>query len=207
MNGNLNASSKKSVVETSIDSLVLNSGSTFSISDAKFNKSIIANDKSELIINENVKISEYLTLELSDSSFINFGNSVIEGICKEIKIQRKDDAKKLKDDFNEEVSIDLICGSKFDCSNWKTKYNGNDSFYKYAKCTSKENDVCLTLSNVEEKSLQSKKKKGLSNGVIAAIVIACVVVVIAVIVLIAVFVKKSRYKLAFIKHFLNKINI
>lgn len=117
-----------------------------------------------------------MILELSETSFINFGNSVIEGVCKEIKIQRKDEtknSKKLKDEFNEdeEVNINWICGSKFDCSNWKTKYNGNDSFYKYAKCSSKDNDVCLTLSNVEEKSLQNKKKKGLSTGIIAAIVI------------------------------------
>lgn len=56
LNRNLVARSQKSIIETSIESLVLNSRSVFKISEAQFNISIIANDNSKLI-EENAKIS------------------------------------------------------------------------------------------------------------------------------------------------------
>ncbi|KAK8843745.1 hypothetical protein M9Y10_024814 [Tritrichomonas musculus] len=189
----------------------MNAGSNLHVSEVEFNGSIIANDNSQVTIEKKAKFSEHSTLELSESSLIEFGNAAIEGICKEIKLLRNDDSLPALTKLEEQNSlspsqieseegifvVDLICGSNFDCPSWKARYNGTESsFYKYARCVENEGkkETCLSLSNVQEKSLQKSNKKKLSNGVIAAIVVAAVVVIIAIIVGVVFYIKKSSIK-------------
>ena len=122
---------------------------------------------------------------MSESSFIEFGQSEIEGICKEIRINKEKSINQLED----EIEVKLICGANFDCSSWKQKYI-EDDLYKYAKCSrnSNNNEMCLIASNKAE---PPAKKKSLSGGAIAGIIIAVIVVVVAVIVGIVVWKKKT----------------
>ena len=92
LNGNLLVENGNTDVISSIDSLVMNAGSNLHVSEVEFNGSIIANDNSQVTIEKKAKFSEHSTLELSESSLIEFGNAAIEGICKEIKLLRNNDS-------------------------------------------------------------------------------------------------------------------
>lgn len=84
----------------------------------------------------------------------------------------------------------MICGSKFNCQDWKDKFVGNDD-YIAAKCIKNDNNqICLAATNTPEVLNKDAKKKGVSSGIIIAIVSAVVIVVIAIIIGVLIYVKK-----------------
>ena len=143
---------------------------------------------SKIEIKDEVKFNKKSLIELSDSSFIELGDSEIEGICKEIKIHREKSADSLED--SQEINAKLICGKHLDCSEWKEKYT-EDDIYKYAKCINENDEVCLVASNKNDEKSSKKNKNSLSGGAIAGIIIAVVVVLIGIIVLVVMLQKKS----------------
>ena len=184
LNGSFNALSDYEQTEILIGSLSLYHYSNIQSSNVYFNESIEINSHSSIEITNKARFSGITKIELSESSFIEFGQSEIEGICKEIRINKEKSINQLED----EIEVKLICGANFDCSSWKQKYI-EDDLYKYAKCSrnSNNNEMCLIASNKAE---PSAKKKSLSGGAIAGIIIA-VIVVVAVIVGIVVWKKKT----------------
>lgn len=170
--------------DTSIGSLKMNQGSNIEVTNAIFSNSITCDAGSQMTIERKAKFNDKTVITLTDSSFINFGKSLIEGICKEIVVKQNG---KLLDD---EKSATIMCGSNFDCQAWKEKYSKDSSAYPYAKCTTEgQNGTCLVATNKNEET--PKKKKGLSKGAIAGIVIACIAVVV-IIIIVAVCVKKCN---------------
>ncbi|KAK8849876.1 hypothetical protein M9Y10_018463 [Tritrichomonas musculus] len=170
--------------DTSIGSLKMNQGSNIEVTSAIFSNSITCDAGSQMKIERKAKFNDKTVITLTDTSFINFGKSLIEGICKEIVVKQNG---KLLDD---EKSATIMCGSNFDCRAWKEKYSKDSSAYPYAKCTTEgQNGTCLVATNKNEET--PKKKKGLSKGAIAGIVIACIAVVV-IIIIVAVCVKKCN---------------
>lgn len=176
-----------------VNNFTLKLRSSLTISNAIFTENIISGFNSILKIKEKAFFDEQKSiLKLTDTSFINFGKSKIEGICKEIKITNvfSQSLFSIADDV--ENIIELICGSDFDCSSWKEKFIPNE-MYKSAKCIKKNvnNEVCLVASNKEEKKMTNKNS--LSTGAIVRIVLdVSAVVIIAIIVGIVLWQKKYR---------------
>ena len=173
-------------VETKIDELRLKKGSQLTLVKTNIAKVIKASPRSKLVIEGSAAFNNETKIEMTETSFINFGSSEVNGVCNEIKLNEdKEDVGILLDD---EKSIPLICGSNFDCSAWKEKYVGNAEFFA-AKCISRDNQICLAATN---KANIDAKNNGLPIGATIAIVVVVIVVVIAVIVIVIVVVKRRN---------------
>lgn len=194
-NGKIETYQNNQLTETSIDSLKLNQGSNIEVLNASFNNLITCNGKSKMKIEKRAKLCDQSTIKLTDSSFINFGKSLVDGICKEIIIVESNQNELKKLDNSDEKSASVMCGSNFDCSAWKEKYSKNPSSYPYAKCTGEnggnDDEKCLVVTNKSED--EPKKSKGLKKSAIIGIVIGCVVAVILIIIIV-VAVKKCNRK-------------
>lgn len=188
LNNSFNALSNQDEVDILVGTLKMNPYSSVTSSNLVINNKIITMPHSKIEFKDEIKFNKKSIIELSDSSFIEFGESEIEGVCKEIKIKREKSADSLED--SQEIDAKLICGKHFDCSEWKEKYT-EDSIYKYAKCVKENDEVCLVASNKNEKGSNKTKKNKLSGGAIAGIIIAVVVVLICIIVLVVMLQKKT----------------
>lgn len=190
-NGKIETYVNDKLSETSIGSLKMNQGSNIEVTNAKFSNSITCGSGSKMKIDGKAKFNDETTISLTDTSLINFGDSAIEGICKEIVILDSNQRAIEMDD--NEASASVICGLNFDCDSWKEKYSQKSAKYPYATCTKSDDnsETCLTVKNKSEPS-PTKKKKGLPKAVIIGIVVVCVVVVIIIIVAIAVCARRHR---------------
>lgn len=191
LNNTFNAINDEEEIGIAIESLTMNQGSSISTSNVLFEDKIITKPNSRIEVNGKVRFDEETKMEMSDSSFIELGESKIKGTCQEIKVVKEKSANSLDD--SEEVNAKLICGKNLDCSAWKQKYS-KDDFYKYAKCIEEDDEVCLVASNKGGEQTDKKKKNSLSGGAIAGIIIAVVVVLIVVIVVVVVLQKSTRNK-------------
>lgn len=141
----------------------MNHGSSIEVHNVSFNNSITMRKNSKISIQKEARFNEETIISLIDSSFIDIGDSLIEGICQKIVIQNDNqNATNLEEDGdNETFNAQIICGTNYDCSSWKEKYSLNYAKYPYAKCTEEEqNRKCLVATNKIENV--PKKKKGLS---------------------------------------------
>ncbi|KAK8867162.1 hypothetical protein M9Y10_010138 [Tritrichomonas musculus] len=178
-------------VEIKVNDVKLNKGSQLTITKFNVTNVIKTSSQSKLIVESMVAFDDNSRMELMESSLIDFGSSLIEGIVKEIKLLEPEPESKLQDG---EKMISLMCGINFNCSLWKEKFVGN-SEYLSAKCIKNNFDdqVCLAASNSAnglDKNVNDKKP--LSGGAIAGIVIAVfVVAAAAVIIVLFVFRKKA----------------
>lgn len=196
--GKIQTYQKEELLETLIGPLKMNHGSSIEVHNVSFNNSITMRKNSNISIQKEARFNEETIISLIDSSFIDFGDSLIEGICQKIVIQNDDqNATNLEEDGdNETFNAQIICGTNFDCSSWKEKYSLNYAKYPYAKCTEEEqNRKCLVASNKIENV--PKKKKGLSKGAIIGIVVACIAVILIIIIEFIVFAVKKRNKIHF----------
>lgn len=180
--GNIQSLIGQNSAETDIDFLDMKSGSEVTINNAKFGSTINTSPNSKLIINEKSTFNENTAIQLTQTSFIEFGNSIVEGVCKEIKLAET--GSKSKSSLNSESEIQLACGSRFDCFAWQSKYSGNSN-YPSAKCINytNKNEMCLVASSKtnQDNNANPQNKKKLSGGAIAGICIACVVVAAVII--------------------------
>lgn len=180
--------------ETRVNHLNMKTGSTVTLTNANFGENIKADPRSKLVINQKSVFNDITAIQLTETSFIEFGDSVVEGVCKEIKLVEVLTSAKSKVLNSNEAEIQLVCGSKFNCSSWAPKFSG-DRVFSSAKCIrfKSNNEMCLVASNkYEQGNNGDNKKKGLSTGAIAGIVIACVVVVAIIIGVTVYCVKRAR---------------
>ncbi|KAK8858203.1 hypothetical protein M9Y10_013304 [Tritrichomonas musculus] len=185
LNGNirsLNIDQKST--EISIDSIKLNSGSSIKMSNIFFNKTIEMKPNTKIEIERKVTFDDQTTIEIDETSFIEFGKSEINGICNKIRITQIQSKRMIENADSSEI----ICGEKFECQNWKEKFETN-SHYKFSRCAQNQNkEMCLVVSSKDD---QPKKKK-LSAGAIAGISVAVCVVVIAAVVLLVIFLVRKK---------------
>ncbi|KAK8887175.1 hypothetical protein M9Y10_038213, partial [Tritrichomonas musculus] len=178
----------KEQVETKIDELRLRSGSQLTLAKTNITKVIKASPRSKLVIEGRAAFNNETKIEMTESSFIDFGSSIVDGICNEIKLSENGtDINRLQED---ETIIPLICGSNFDCPAWKDNYVGNMEFIS-AKCISYNNQQCLAATNKPITANRNSKNKALPTGTIIAIVIIVVIVVIAAILIVIILVKRK----------------
>lgn len=181
--GNIQSLIGENKADTEIDNLDMKSGSTVTMSNAKFSQTVKSAPHSKLIINGKSTFNENTNIQLTETSLIEFGNSIIEGVCKEIKLIETGTSKESKH-FNSESEVQLACGSRFECFSWLSKYSGN-SKYPTAKCINytNSNEMCLVARSKsnQENNVNPHHKKKLSGGAIAGICIACVVVTAVII--------------------------
>ena len=113
LDGKISTYKNNELTETSIGALKMHQGSNIEVENAAFTNSISCEAGSKMKIDGKAKFNPQTIINLTDTSFINFGNSLIEGICREIFIlDSKLNAMKLDDKEN---SASVICGSNFDC--------------------------------------------------------------------------------------------
>lgn len=166
-------------IVTSIKNLTLNQGSSSTLSNVLIGSQLTAKPGAKVAIKGKVTFNDLCSISMSQSSFIDLGDSVVEGICDSLTA-KVDELKSSKLLENEEETF--ICGSNFDCENWVKKFSSDD--YSNPKCDKK----CL----VATRKVKSGPKGGLSKGAIAAIVIAVILAVAAGVVAFFIIIKKKR---------------
>lgn len=163
-------------LETNINILDMKSGSTITLSNAKFGETVKSAPNSKLVIDGKSKFDENTNIRLTETSFIEFGNSIVEGVCGQIELMEVKLNSKSKHN-SEESEVQLVCGSQFNCSSWLPKYSG-DINYPSAKCINfkTNNEMCLVASSKPNQGSDgNNQKESLSAGAIAGICVACVV--------------------------------
>lgn len=188
--------------EVGIDKLEMNADSTMTLNKSKFNKRIKLAQRSKIFVNEKASFNENAEIELTESSYVEFGNSIVNGICKEIKLRKiRTNSKNVN---NQEIEIPLICGKNFECDSWVDKFEGDDEFNS-AKCIvfkSNNNEMCLVATKNggndkdDDDDDDDDKKKPLSVGAIVGICIAAVVVIAIVVVVSVILCKKKEHNYA-----------
>ncbi|KAK8881879.1 hypothetical protein M9Y10_044516 [Tritrichomonas musculus] len=182
--------SNKEQIETRIDELRLRSGSHLTLASTNIRKVIKASPRSKLSIEGSAAFNNETKIEMTETSFINFGSSNVEGIISEIKLSENGtDVNHLQED---ESIIPLICGDNFKCSDWKDNFVGNIK-YIAAKCISYNNQECLAATNKPVVVDKHSGNKSLPTGAIIAIVVVVVVVIAAILIVIILVKKKSNY--------------
>ena len=187
MNGEVESiSSDGSSAVINIQDLKLNKYSNLKVKNVFFNGTITSFSNSVLEVYQSAVFNDN-SIVLSDTSFINFGTSKINGVCKEIKLINIDSSSRFLDDEEEEFLVELICGANFSCNNWKKKFVPSKS-YKSAICIKKKSQntisFCLAARNKKDEYKTNGKKKlsiyaivGIVLGLIVAITIVIVVII------------------------------
>ena len=181
----------------------IKSGSKLNIKNAYILGTVTSSFNSILQFDKKVIFDDKSIIKLTDTSFINFGNSQIEGICKEIHLIHNPIIINFNNNNNDnfdnygEFIIELMCGVNFSCSSWKEKFIPNE-MYKSAKCIKKSynNVVCLASSNRINDKDKSPFKKILPTGAIIGIVMAVLVIlIVGIVVGVIVWRKKHPWKI------------
>lgn len=110
-------------------SLNLFKDSTATASNVELADNVFISSNSKLTIDEKTSFNENSKITLSS---IDFGDSIVEGVCQSIKLSSSSKKASLKEERK------LICGKKFNCNDWSGKFNGNEEL-PFAKCIN-END-------------------------------------------------------------------
>ena len=176
-------------IETIVGQLNLKGGSKSTISNINIKNGLTADYDTKLNIENKAVFNSSSSLTLTDSSFIEFGNSVIDGIC---------DSINLLSSFNRIRTLNsntrtLICGESFNCYEWSNKFNGNNEFPD-CRCEEVGSEKCLVAFNEKGEvgggdggnggnSGKGKSKTGIIIGVIVAVVVVVAIVVVVVILL------------------------
>ena len=173
-------------VKLTFKELTVNDGSTIELTNTRFASSIVLGHNSEVHVESEATFNENLVIEVTRSSFIELGSSTINGVCKQIKMVDGQNSPKLNDD---EINIQLICGINFNCSLWKDKYVGDDTFKKTKCAINKNHEMCLVVSNNHEEVEENRKKKSFP-WLIVGIVVGAVGIIAILVTVIYRFVKK-----------------
>lgn len=180
--GRIESKAGSNLIETIIGQLNLKGGSNSTISHVNIKNGVSFDDSSVLYVEEKATFNSASSITLSESSFLEFGKSTIEGVCGSLNLSPST-APSSADLLSDEKP--LICGEKFDCKAWSGKYKGNDAF-PYSKCSTIDNEKCIVAS--KKKSSGGKSKAGL----IAGVVIAVIIVIAAVVVGVIIYLRKKR---------------
>ncbi|KAK8892042.1 hypothetical protein M9Y10_029264 [Tritrichomonas musculus] len=175
-------------LETSIAILKMNHCSNIELQNVSFINSISLGSGSNLIVHKRAKFNDQTIINLADTSLINFGDSLVEGICKEINLKITNQNKnQLNFKEEEETFAKIICGSNFDCSAWKEKYNKKSFQYLYAKCI----DGCLIVGNKSDEKNRVDNKSIEKKAIIGTVVACFVTLVIGILIVVKVFKKRQ----------------
>ena len=176
-------------ITTAVQSMTLNQGCSFKISKLTLHSNLTAGQNAKVTINGHVTFDSESTLTLSHLSFIDLGESTIDGAAKSVTVisDAKSAHSKLLE--NEEK---VICGANFKCSEWLSKFNPTDD-YPQAKCPETQGEPqCLVAVRKDDGSNGGGKGKGKNKTVIIAVVVVVVVVVIAAVVVTVIIIMKKR---------------
>lgn len=174
-------------ITTAVQSMTLNQGCSFKISKLTLHSNLTAGQNAKVTINGHVTFDSESTLTLSHLSFIDLGESTIDGAAKSVTVisDAKSAHSKLLE--NEEK---VICGANFKCSEWLSKFNPTDD-YPQAKCPETQGEQqCLVAVRKDDGS--NGGGKGKNKTVIIAVVVVVVVVVIAAVVVTVIIIMKKR---------------
>ncbi|KAK8883082.1 hypothetical protein M9Y10_045730 [Tritrichomonas musculus] len=192
-------------IDTIIGQLNLKDGSKSKMTNINIKNGLTADSNSKLNIEGKAVFNSSSSIILTDSSFIEFGKSIIDGICNSIALVSSTKASLLAD---ESKSTTLICGELFECDRWLSKFTGNDEFPK-SRCDNIEKEKCLVAFSEKKNDNDGGKGKGKSNiGIIIGVVVA-VVVVIAIVVGVVIYLnkkKKSNHHTSSFENFGNDLN-
>lgn len=180
-----------SPITTAVQSMTLNQGCSFKISKLTLHSNLTAGQNAKVTINGHVTFDSESTLSLSHLSFIDLGESTIDGAAKSVTVIS--DAKSAHSKLLENEER-VICGANFKCSEWLSKFNPTDD-YPQAKCAETlDEQQCLVAVRKDDGSNGggNGKGKGKNKTVIIVVVVVVVVVVIAAVVVTVIIIMKKR---------------
>lgn len=191
-NGQIASYAGEKLIDTIVEEIKLNEGSQSTILNVNIKEELKEESNSKLVVKGKATFNPDSVVSLTDTSSIEFGNSIVNGICKSLEIKSSNNKVSL---LSNEVT--LICGNNYDCESWTEKYSGN-SQYPDSKCVTNENgEKCLVAFHDEKNNKPDKEENDNDTNkknkiLIIAVSCAAAAVVVIIIIVVSVVVAKKK---------------